>query len=71
MTWLADPNIWASFATLALLEIVLGVDNLVFNALLAGRACRQGNGITRASLVWAWLWERASPGLGQSPGSST
>ena len=34
---LADPQIWASFATLTALEIVLGVDNLVFIALLAGR----------------------------------
>lgn len=37
MAWLADPGIWASFVTLAALEIVLGVDNLVFIALLAGR----------------------------------
>ncbi len=37
MTWLADPHIWASFVTLAALEIVLGIDNLVFLALLAGR----------------------------------
>ena len=37
MAWLADPNVWASFVTLAALEIVLGIDNLVFIALLAGR----------------------------------
>jgi predicted tellurium resistance membrane protein TerC len=37
MEWLADPGIWASFVTLAALEIVLGIDNLVFIALLAGR----------------------------------
>jgi predicted tellurium resistance membrane protein TerC len=35
--WLLDPTVWASFATLSTLEIVLGVDNLVFIALLAGR----------------------------------
>jgi len=34
---LADPKIWASFLTLSVLEIVLGIDNLVFVALLAGR----------------------------------
>ncbi len=34
---LADPKIWASFFTLAVLEVVLGIDNLVFLALLAGR----------------------------------
>jgi predicted tellurium resistance membrane protein TerC len=37
MEWLADPQIWASFITLSALEIVLGVDNLVFLSLLAGR----------------------------------
>ncbi len=37
MTWLFDHNVWASFLTLTVLEIVLGVDNLVFIALLAGR----------------------------------
>lgn len=30
MEWLTDPNIWASLATLTALEIVLGIDNLVF-----------------------------------------
>lgn len=37
MEWLLDPQIWASFVTLAALEVVLGIDNLVFLALLAGR----------------------------------
>jgi predicted tellurium resistance membrane protein TerC len=35
--WLADPNIWASLLTLTALEIVLGIDNLVFIAILVGR----------------------------------
>jgi predicted tellurium resistance membrane protein TerC len=35
--WLADPNIWASFITLAVLEIVLGIDNLIFISIVAGR----------------------------------
>ena len=30
MEWLADPNIWISFLTLTVLEIVLGIDNIVF-----------------------------------------
>src|SRR5437763_291758 len=37
MAWLSDPQIWASFLTLTALEIVLGIDNLVFIAILAGR----------------------------------
>jgi len=37
MDWLTDPQIWASLLTLIGLEIVLGIDNLVFIAILAGR----------------------------------
>jgi predicted tellurium resistance membrane protein TerC len=37
MEWLADPHIWASLVTLTALEIVLGIDNLVFIAILVGR----------------------------------
>lgn len=37
MGWLTDPQIWASLVTLTPLEIVLGIDNLVFIAIVAGR----------------------------------
>lgn len=37
MGWVNDPQVWASLVTLTLLEIVLGIDNLVFMAILAGR----------------------------------
>ena len=36
-TWVTDPEIWASLITLMALEIVLGIDNLVFISILAGR----------------------------------
>ncbi len=35
--WIGDPAIWVSLVTLAALEIVLGIDNLVFIAILANR----------------------------------
>ena len=35
--WVTDPEIWASLITLMALEIVLGIDNLVFISILAGR----------------------------------
>ena len=35
--WVGDPEIWASLVTLMALEIVLGIDNLVFISILAGR----------------------------------
>src|SRR5690625_6497408 len=37
MDFLADPNVWIGLATLVLLEIVLGIDNLVFIAILADK----------------------------------
>src|SRR5689334_6477317 len=37
MEWLADPHLWASLVTLTALEIVLGIDNLVFIAILVSR----------------------------------
>ncbi|HHF3762359.1 TPA: TerC family protein [Haemophilus influenzae] len=35
--WIADPEAWISLATLAALEIVLGVDNIIFINILVGR----------------------------------
>ena len=37
MEWLTSPEAWAALATLTLLEIVLGVDNIVFISVLVGR----------------------------------
>ncbi len=35
MEWIADPSIWAGLVTLVVIELVLGIDNLVFIAILA------------------------------------
>ena len=37
LDWLADPNAWIALATLTGLEIVLGVDNIIFISILVGR----------------------------------
>jgi len=37
MDWIADPEIWIALATLTFLEIVLGVDNIIFISILVGR----------------------------------
>jgi CBS domain containing-hemolysin-like protein len=37
MEWLIDPTLWLGLTTLVLLEIVLGVDNLVFIAIVADK----------------------------------
>lgn len=35
--WISDPSAWVGLATLVVLEIVLGIDNLVFIAILADK----------------------------------
>jgi predicted tellurium resistance membrane protein TerC len=35
MEWIADPTVWVGLLTLVALEIVLGIDNLIFIAILA------------------------------------
>src|SRR5687767_4169853 len=37
MEFLADPNVWIAFATLTVLELVLGIDNVIFISILAGK----------------------------------
>jgi predicted tellurium resistance membrane protein TerC len=37
MTWLAEPENWLALLTLTVLEIVLGIDNVIFIALLVGK----------------------------------
>jgi len=37
MELLSNPEVWMAFATLTLLEIVLGIDNIIFISVLTGR----------------------------------
>ena len=37
MEWISDPTVWVGLLTLVVLEIVLGVDNLIFIAILADK----------------------------------
>jgi predicted tellurium resistance membrane protein TerC len=37
MDWFSDPNAWMGLLTLTALEIVLGIDNVIFISILAGR----------------------------------
>ena len=37
LEWIADPSAWVALATLTLLEIVLGIDNIIFISILVGR----------------------------------
>jgi predicted tellurium resistance membrane protein TerC len=37
MDWISEPQIWVSLLTLTLLEIVLGIDNIIFISILSGK----------------------------------
>ena len=37
MEWLNDPNAWIGLLTLTVLELVLGIDNIVFISILSGK----------------------------------
>jgi len=37
MEWIAQPEIWIALLTLTLLEIILGIDNVIFISILAGK----------------------------------
>ena len=37
MEWLSDPHAWIGLLTLTVLELVLGIDNIVFISILSGK----------------------------------
>jgi predicted tellurium resistance membrane protein TerC len=41
MEWLTSPEIWAALVTLTVLEIVLGIDNIIFISILASKLPRE------------------------------
>lgn len=65
--WIASPEAWAAFGTLVALEIVLGIDNIIFISILVGRlppaqrnkARNLGIGfamLTRLALLFSLVW---------------
>jgi predicted tellurium resistance membrane protein TerC len=47
MSWVTEPAAWVGFVTLVLLEIVLGIDNVVFISILAGKLPGEQQGRAR------------------------
>ncbi|MFL5493597.1 MAG: TerC family protein [Gemmatimonadales bacterium] len=47
MSWVTEPAAWVGFITLVALEIVLGVDNVVFISILAGKLPHEQQGQAR------------------------
>jgi predicted tellurium resistance membrane protein TerC len=67
MEWLADPQAWIALATLTALEIVLGIDNIIFLSIVVGRLPQEqrqlgrilglaGAMITRILLLLSLAW---------------
>jgi predicted tellurium resistance membrane protein TerC len=47
MEWLTSPEIWVALLTLTLLEIVLGIDNIIFISILSGKLPAEQQGRAR------------------------
>ena len=67
MDWLTDPTIWVAFLTLTVLEIVLGIDNIIFISILSGKLRKEEQAkarniglalamVTRILLLLAIAW---------------
>ena len=67
MEWMSDPNAWIGLLTLTVLEIVLGIDNIIFISILAGKLPRpqqpkarrlglMGAFVTRVLLLLSIAW---------------
>jgi len=66
-SWITDPHAWVALATLTALEVVLGIDNIIFISILVGRlpaeqrdlARRLGLGlamVSRLALLFTLSW---------------
>ena len=56
LTWVADPNAWIALATLPVMEIVLGIDNIIFIAVLADKLPEnQRDSARRLGLIFAMV----------------
>ncbi len=53
MEWISDPQLWLSLFTLTALEIVLGIDNVVFVSILADKLPAEQR--PRARKIWLFL----------------
>lgn len=67
MEWMTTPEAWIALATLTILEIVLGIDNVVFIAIMAGRLPEEEQGrawkiglslamLSRLALLFSIVW---------------
>ncbi|WP_369310411.1 TerC family protein [Providencia rettgeri] len=58
--WILDPNAWMALATLTILEIVLGIDNIIFLSIVVGKLpAHQQNSARRTGLIAAMIMRLA------------
>ena len=67
LAWINDPSAWVALVTLTVLELVLGIDNIIFISILAGKLPPQERGkarrvglalamLTRIALLLSITW---------------
>ena len=66
LSWLLEPDAWVALVTLTALEVVLGIDNVIFISILAGKL--PGAAGAGASWGWGWPWSPASCSCSPWPG---
>ncbi|MGV2936121.1 TerC family protein [Providencia sp. AGC89] len=58
--WILDPNAWMALATLTILEIVLGIDNIIFLSIVVSKLpTHQQNSARRTGLIAAMVMRLA------------
>jgi len=58
--WISDPQAWIALTTLTALEIVLGIDNIIFISILANRLPEEQRGVARISGLGVALFGRVA-----------
>ncbi|MEC5344964.1 TerC family protein [Brenneria populi] len=58
--WMADPNAWLTLSTLTILEIVLGIDNIIFLSLVVAKLPKEKQNIARITGLTAAMLMRLS-----------
>jgi len=66
---LLDPQVWVAFLTLTLLELVLGIDNVIFISILVDKLPQQERELARRLACFSPC-SCASPCCSCCPGSS-
>ncbi|MGH2575460.1 MAG: TerC family protein, partial [Ignavibacteria bacterium] len=67
MEWITDPQIWIALITLTALEVVLGVDNIIFISIISSKLPENKQGkartlglalamVTRILLLFSITW---------------